>query len=60
MDINLLTDNQLAQLSQLISDAHNIIITCHQNADGDAVGSSLGWAEYLKSKGKEPTIIVPD
>ena len=60
MDINILTDNQLAQLSQLISDAHNIIITCHQNADGDAVGSSLGWAEYLKSKGKEPTIIVPD
>jgi len=60
MDINILTDNQLAQLSQLISDAHNIVITCHQNADGDAIGSSLGWAEYLKSKGKEPTIIVPD
>ena len=60
MDINILTDNQLAQLSQLISDAHNIVITCHQNADGDAIGSSLGWAEYLRSKGKEPTIIVPD
>ena len=60
MDINILTDNQLAQMSQLISAAHNIVITCHQNADGDAIGSSLGWAEYLKSKGKEPTIIVPD
>jgi phosphoesterase RecJ-like protein len=60
MDINILTDNQLAQLSQLISDAQNIIITCHQNADGDALGSSLGLAEFLKSKGKEPTVIVPD
>jgi phosphoesterase RecJ-like protein len=47
-------------LSQLISDAQNIIITCHQNADGDALGSSLGLAEFLKSKGKEPTVIVPD
>ncbi len=60
MNINILTDNQLAQLSQLISDAQNIIITCHQSADGDAIGSSLGWAEYLKLQGKEPTIIVPD
>ena len=60
MNINILTDNQLAQLSQLISDAQNIIITCHQSADGDAIGSSLGWAEYLKLQGKEPTVIVPD
>jgi len=60
MNINILTDNQLAQLSQLISDAQNIIITCHTNADGDAIGSSLGWAEYLKAQGKEPTIVVPD
>ena len=60
MNINILTDNQLAQLSQLISDAQNIIITCNTNADGDAIGSSLGWAEYLKAQGKEPTIVVPD
>ena len=60
MNINILTDNQLAQLGQLISDAQNIIITCHQSADGDAIGSSLGWAEYLRTVGKEPTVIVPD
>jgi len=60
MNIDILTDDQLAQLGQLISDANNIIITCHQSADGDAIGSSLGWAEYLRSLGKEPTVIVPD
>ena len=60
MDINILTDDQLAQLSQLISDANNIIITCHKNPDGDAIGSSLGLAEYLRQLGKEPTVIVPD
>ena len=60
MDLNILSENQLAQLSQLISDAQNIVIPCHTNADGDAIGSSLGWAEYLRSLGKEPQVIVPD
>ena len=60
MEINILNDSQLAQLSQLISDAQNILITCHKSPDGDAIGSSLGLAEYLKQQGKEPTIIVPD
>lgn len=60
MNIDLLTSDQVAQLSHLISDAKNIIITCHKSPDGDAIGSTLGWAEYLRSIGKEPTIIVPD
>ncbi len=60
MNIDILNDSQLAQLDQLISDAQNIIVTCHKSPDGDAVGSCLGWAEYLRSRGKEPTVIVPD
>ena len=60
MNLNILTDSQLAQLSQLTEHAQNIVITCHTNADGDAIGSSLGMAEYLRKQGKEPVIIVPD
>lgn len=60
MELNILNDNQLAQLSQLISDAQTILITSHTNADGDAIGSSLGLAEYLRFIGKEATVIVPD
>ena len=60
MNIDILTSDQVAQLSHLISDAQNIIITSHKSPDGDAIGSSLGWAEYLRSLGKEPTIIIPD
>lgn len=60
MNIDILTSDQVARLSHLISDAKNIIITCHKSPDGDAIGSTLGWAEYLRSIGKEPTIIVPD
>lgn len=60
MDINILTEEQVAQLSHLISEATTILITCHKSPDGDALGSSLGWAEYLRSLGKEVIVIVPD
>jgi phosphoesterase RecJ-like protein len=60
MNIDILTEDQLAQLSQLISASQNIVITCHQSPDGDALGSSLAWASYLASLGKEATVIVPD
>ena len=60
MDINLLNKDQLAQLSQLISTAETILITCHKSPDGDAIGASLGWAEYLRSIDKDPVVIVPD
>jgi len=60
MNIDILTEDQLAQLSQLISASQNIIITCHQSPDGDAIGSSLAWASYLGTLGKEVTVIVPD
>lgn len=56
----LITDAECRQLQTMISESETIVITCHTNADGDAIGSSLGWAEYLKSLGKEATVIVPD
>ena len=34
--------------------------TCHKSPDGDAIGSSLGLADYLRHLGKEPVVIVPD
>ena len=60
MDINIMTADQVAQLSHLISEANTILITCHKSPDGDAIGSCLGWAEYLRSLGKEAIVIVPD
>jgi len=60
MNINILNEVQLSQLEQLIATADNILVTCHKSPDGDAIGSCLGWAEYLRSRGKEPTVIVPD
>ncbi len=43
----------------LISHPRKIIITTHIKPDADALGSSLGLASYLKSKGHEVTVITP-
>ena len=60
MNIEILNDSQLAQLDQLIATSDTILVTCHKSPDGDAIGSCLGWAEYLRSRGKEAAVIVPD
>ena len=60
MNIDIIPQDQLARLSQLISDAETILITCHKSPDGDTIGSSLGLADYLRHLGKEPVVIVPD
>lgn len=60
MDIDLLSEEQLILLRTEVANAENIVICCHVSPDGDALGSCLGWAEYLRHEGKDPAIIVPD
>ena len=60
MNIDILTPQECDRLSSLIDTCQNIIVTCHRSPDGDAIGSSLALAEFLRSMGKEPTVIVPD
>ena len=60
MNIDILDNNQLVLMDQLISDSQTILVVCHKSPDGDALGSSLGWAEFLRSRGKDVTVIVPD
>lgn len=60
MEINILKDNEVAQLRGLVSSANKIVIFGHVNADGDALGSTLTWAEYLRQQGKDATVVVPD
>ncbi|MBR4275853.1 MAG: DHH family phosphoesterase [Prevotella sp.] len=60
MTIDLLTQDEVAQLRDLVSTSTHIVNICHTNADGDALGSVLSWAEYLRQQGKQVTVIVPD
>ena len=50
----------LSETAAILASAQRIVITAHQNPDGDAIGSSLGLADYLRHLGKEPVVIVPD
>lgn len=40
--------------------AKRIIIVTHTNPDGDAIGSSLAWAEVLRGQGHEVKTLVPN
>ena len=60
MNIDLLTNDEVASLRSLVNNSTNIVNICHTNADGDALGSVLAWAEYLKQQGKNVTVVVPD
>ena len=58
---DIVTTEMIGQLEGLIRASEIIIITCHQNPDGDALGSCLAWAEVLRTQyGKEPQVFVPD
>ena len=60
MKIELLSEAEIATLKENIDNSNRIVICCHKSPDGDALGSSIAWAEYLRTQGKEPDIIVPD
>jgi len=58
---DILSQEQLDRLKQLIAESESIVLCCHQNPDGDALGSCLAWAEVLKTVfGKTVEMFVPD
>ena len=60
MNINILSEAELKQLRSIIAAAADIVIIGHVNPDGDAIGSTLAWTNYLQSEGKSVSLIVPD
>ena len=51
---------QVQSVEQLLSKPQKIAIVPHKNPDGDAIGSSLGLSHYLRLKGHDPRVIVPN
>lgn len=61
--MQLLSESEMLQLRSILAPKRNIVICCHKSPDGDAVGSSLAWASYLRRTGPEDrkvTVVVPD
>ena len=56
-----LSKERIESLRELLAPANRkIVIVAHTNPDGDAVGSSLAWAEVLRGMGHEVTMFHLD
>ena len=55
-----MTEGECSTLRSLLSQSETIVLCCHQNADGDALGAVLGMGEVLRQMGKEPLMVAPD
>lgn len=54
------TSTEISAIQKLLVPSSKIVIITHYNPDGDAVGSSLGLKHFLKTKGLEADVIVPN
>ena len=58
---DIMTEEQRVLLEKIIRESATIVCVCHQNPDGDALGSCLAMAELLRTVyGKEAQMMVPD
>ena len=56
-----LQKENIEKLRALLAEGpRRIVIVSHTNPDGDAIGSSLAWAEMLEAEGHSVTCIVPN
>lgn len=56
-----LSKERIESLRELLAPKNRkIVIVAHTNPDGDAVGSSLAWAEALRGMGHAVTCVVPN
>ncbi len=57
---DLLSVEELSQLRSTLEGAKKVLITCHANPDGDALGSMTAMLSVLLRHGKEVVAVAPD
>ena len=55
-----LQPSELIEIIRLLGTPKKILLTTHTNPDGDAIGSSLAMYGYLKKKGHDVSVMIPD
>lgn len=55
-----MTEKVLKTITDLLSHNKKIVIVGHKNPDGDAIGSCLGLYFFLKNRGHETTVVMPN
>lgn len=57
---HIIDNQQVALLRGLMADVKHIVVTCHTNPDGDAIGSMTAMIHVLERLGYEAVGIAPD
>ena len=52
--------NSIDVIERIISENEHFVLFSHKNPDGDALGSSLALSHYLKSRGKNAVVVLPN
>jgi phosphoesterase RecJ-like protein len=55
-----MNSEDISKINSLLSSPKNIVVVGHKNPDGDAVGSCLGLGNFLKQKGHQVQVIMPN
>lgn len=55
-----MTEQELLKLKEIISEPQKVAIIMHKSPDGDAIGSSLGFGQFLKKLGHTVTVLSPN
>jgi bifunctional oligoribonuclease and PAP phosphatase NrnA len=55
-----MTEKVLKTITDLLDNEKKIVIVGHKNPDGDAIGSCLGLYFFLKNRGHETTVVMPN
>ena len=50
----------LDSIKEKVNEANSILILTHENPDGDAIGSSLGFMHGLKKLNKKVDVFIPE
>lgn len=56
----MLNTEQQTELRILLGESKKIVVTSHNNPDGDAMGSLLAMYHYLRKKGHDVSAVVPN
>ena len=57
---NIIDSNNIERVKSLLEESEKCVILTHSRPDGDAMGSSLALAAFLKARGKDVTVVVPN
>ena len=53
-------DTFFERFDTVIQSPKRIVLACHVNPDGDAIGSVLAMSEFLRKKGHEVNMVIPN